>query len=580
MKHMNMRRSVKWICTLIACTLLAGLIPLGVFAAESVAFENLALGKEVTASSSFNDFYIPDKMVDGTKRRGGPFDYSRWNSQATKGEEWLVLDLGSVVPVGSVRIEWWDWQNLAGTITVLTSVDGAEYTQVGKVEGNFQVAFNHFAFDEAVEAQYIKIILNDCIGDWGYSILELEVYPNGDNLAMGKTITASSTHELGYTTDRMIDGVKTEEYSRWNSVATTGEEWLIVDLEKIEAVQTVYMEWWDWVNIAGTVTVLTSVDGVEYKEIGKVEGNKEVGFNLFNLSEPVEARYIKIVFHNCVSEWGYSLAELEIYAAKAPVEEEDRVTNLALGKTVTASSSFNDFYTPDKVVDGDKIGDAGRWNSQATKEEEWVLIDLEEVKSIEKVHMEWWDWQNLARTVKVLVSTDNESYKQIGIVEGNFQVAFNTFEFTDPVSARYIKIVLDDCIGDWGYSLKEIEVIGSDLPAEEDCKHTGGKATCTDQAVCTECGDSYSEVDADNHGETELKGAKEATETEPGYTGDTVCKDCGKIVESGKEIPATGTEVTPPPTGDTLTIALMLSAVAVFAMAMVGFRQRGKHSSH
>ena len=147
-----------------------------------------------------------------------------------------MLNLGSVVPVGSVRIEWWDWQNLAGTITVLTSVDGTEYTQVGKVEGNFQVAFNHFAFDEAVEAQYIKIILNDCIGDWGYSILELEVYPNGDNLAMGKTITASSTHELGYTTDRMIDGVKTEEFSRWNSVAPAGEEWLIVDLEKIEAV--------------------------------------------------------------------------------------------------------------------------------------------------------------------------------------------------------------------------------------------------------------------------------------------------------------------------------------------------------
>ena len=344
MKHTNMRRSVKWICTLIACTLLVGLIPLSVFASETVPFGNLALGKEITASSSYNDFYTPDKTVDGTKRRGGQFDYSRWNSQATKGEEWLVLDLGAVVPVGSVRIEWWDWQNLAGTITVLTSVDGTEYTQVGKVEGNFQVAFNHFALDKEVKAQYIKIILNDGIGDWGYSILELEVYPNGDNLAMGKTITASSTHELGYTTDRMIDGVKTEEFSRWNSVATTGEEWLIVDLEKIEAVQTVYMEWWDWVNIAGTVTVLTSVDGVEYKEIGKVEGNKEVSFNLFNLSEPVEARFVKIVFQNCVSEWGYSLAELEIYAGELPCKH----TNIETVGSKEASCT-EEGYTGDTV---------------------------------------------------------------------------------------------------------------------------------------------------------------------------------------------------------------------------------------
>ncbi len=434
MKHTNLRRSVKWICTLIACTLLTSLIPLGVFADESVAFGNLALGKEVTASSSFNDFYTPDKMVDGTKRRGGDFDYSRWNSQATKGEEWILVDLGAVVPVSSVRIEWWDWQNLAGTINVLASADGEKYAPIGNVEGNFQVAYNHFALDEAVEARYIKIVLNDCIGDWGYSILELEVYPKGDNLAFGKNITASSTHEAGYTTDRMVDGVKTEEFSRWNSQATTGEEWMIVDLEKVESVETVYMEWWDWQNLAGTLTVLASVDGVDYQEIGRVEGNREVGFNLFNLSEPVDARFIKIVFQDCVSQWGYSLSEIEIYAA--------------------------------------------------------------------------------------------------------------------------------------------------DVSVEEACEHTGGKATCTDQAVCTKCGESYGEVDADNHGETELKGAKEATETEPGYTGDKVCKDCGKTVETGTEIPATGNEVTPPVTGDSLTTVLLLSVAAVCVLTMLVLHLRRKQPSH
>ena len=31
------------------------------------------------------------------------------------------------------------------------------------------------------------------------------------------------------------------------------------------------------------------------------------------------------------------------------------------------------------------------------------------------------------------------------------------------------------------------------------CKHTGGTATCTKKAVCTECGIEYGEVDSKNH---------------------------------------------------------------------------------
>ena len=47
-------------------------------------------------------------------------------------------------------------------------------------------------------------------------------------------------------------------------------------------------------------------------------------------------------------------------------------------------------------------------------------------------------------------------------------------------------------------------------------------------------------IPATGHGESEVKGAKEATCTEDGYTGDKVCKVCGEILERGTVIEKIG----------------------------------------
>ena len=71
--------------------------------------------------------------------------------------------------------------------------------------------------------------------------------------------------------------------------------------------------------------------------------------------------------------------------------------------------------------------------------------------------------------------------------------------------------------------------------------HTGGEATCKAQAVCTVCGTSYGDLNADNHkGETELRDVVEATCNAGGYTGDTYCLDCGQKIATGKATNPTG----------------------------------------
>ena len=67
--------------------------------------------------------------------------------------------------------------------------------------------------------------------------------------------------------------------------------------------------------------------------------------------------------------------------------------------------------------------------------------------------------------------------------------------------------------------------------------HTGGEATCSAKAICAVCHQEYGEINPENHKNTELRGAKEATSTETGYTGDLYCKDCKKKLQTGTVIP-------------------------------------------
>ena len=100
----------------------------------------------------------------------------------------------------------------------------------------------------------------------------------------------------------------------------------------------------------------------------------------------------------------------------------------------------------------------------------------------------------------------------------------------------------------------EVTVGGDEKP---ECEHKntevrGAKdATCTEDGytgdtVCKDCGtvlQKGSVVEALGH-DTEVRGAKDATCTEAGYTGDTVCKTCETVLQKGSAIEALGHDFT------------------------------------
>lgn len=98
--------------------------------------------------------------------------------------------------------------------------------------------------------------------------------------------------------------------------------------------------------------------------------------------------------------------------------------------------------------------------------------------------------------------------------------------------------------GEWvsdgnGKHTHKCTVDGCTAAETKDCG--GGTATCRTKAVCDACHNEYGEYNADNHdGGTKVSGDIKAGCTQKGYTGDTYCLGCEKILTKGTEIAASG----------------------------------------
>lgn len=70
------------------------------------------------------------------------------------------------------------------------------------------------------------------------------------------------------------------------------------------------------------------------------------------------------------------------------------------------------------------------------------------------------------------------------------------------------------------------------------------EATCEtagiEYAVCSRCGSNLGTrtIEATGHLHKKVKNVRPATDTDRGYTGDTYCKDCGKLISKGRAIAA------------------------------------------
>ena len=126
--------------------------------------------------------------------------------------------------------------------------------------------------------------------------------------------------------------------------------------------------------------------------------------------------------------------------------------------------------------------------------------------------------------------------------------------------------------------------------------HSGGTATCTNKAVCEICGESYGELDPNNHANLKHIDAKAATKTSEGNIEYWYCSGCKKYYKDAKatqeitkaqtvtaKLP--GGTVKPgadksPQTGDTSNLALWIALLFISGGAAIGTTVVSRKKKH
>lgn len=145
--------------------------------------------------------------------------------------------------------------------------------------------------------------------------------------------------------------------------------------------------------------------------------------------------------------------------------------------------------------------------------------------------------------------------------------------------------------GEWvsngdGTHTRKCTVDGCTGSEIKDC--SGGKATCTEKAVCEVCGKAYGELDPKNHTDLKYIPAKAATKTAGGNIEYWYCEDCGKYFADAaatKEIKQadtvtaklSGAAKSPQTGGDSGVVTVLLLSGGAF-ICLVSRRKKRTHT--
>jgi len=277
----------------------------------------------VPAAASADDGNVPSNVLDNDLN-------TRWSADGDG--QWLQFCLGTPATVSGVQIAFYSGNVRTSRFDVLVSADAAAWTPAATnlTSSGTSLALQTFSFTP-VTAKYVRIVGHgNSVNTWN-SYTEVKINtgaPASPNLALNKTVTASSIEAAGLEGTKAVDGNATT--TRWASTEGIDPQWIYVDLGAIYNITRVKITW--ETALGKDYQIQLSNDGSAWgTPIKSVTGNTALVNDHTGLSG--SGRYVRINGTARGTTYGYSIYELEVYgtagsavATFAPNPATDHVT--------------------------------------------------------------------------------------------------------------------------------------------------------------------------------------------------------------------------------------------------------------
>jgi beta-glucanase (GH16 family) len=289
----------------------------------------------VTASGSENAGTAPGLAFDGD---GG----TRWSSDFTDGA-WLRVDLGSVIRVDRVVL---DWEAAYGRRYVLeASVDGTAWTPFYTETDGTGGSVTAHTYPQEVRARYVRLRGVERATPYGYSLWSFKVYGGEPapatgtraNLALHHPAYSDVYQHAGNSPAFVTDGGRPADLkadvSRWSS-DWNADRWVSVDLGATSVIDTVELYWEaayavdyelqvsddnrTWRTVYRPSAAEVAARRADVKSPAEATGRRDS----VRLPTPATGRYVRMLgkerrsFYNpapATAQFGYSLYEFEVW---------------------------------------------------------------------------------------------------------------------------------------------------------------------------------------------------------------------------------------------------------------------------
>ena len=409
------------------------------------ASDSIALNKSVEASStSTNDpGNTKELVVDGNTS-------TRWSSLRNEDENWIMVDLGQYSEINAMSIQW--ESACSDDYDIRVSSDKNNWITVKDSMATGSSLLDEYNFDEPVYGRYVRVSSHKSRTlKYGISIYEISVYGSykDEDIAANKNAFSSTIKDLNLPTHAIDNKANTS----WISSAA-GDQWIYVELKGIYKISSMQVDWGN--NYAPNYEIQISDDAQMWQTVKTIIDGQGGNENISDLGNQ-EARYVRLKL-NGSSGSSYQIIQWSVYGE---LVEAENLENIALNKTATASSVYNNVYTANRAIDGSFENNGGndqsRWVSNRNSNDEYIQIDLEANYDLTGVKLYWEG--NGAKKYQILVSEDGKTWQKV-YLEENGQPGIANIPFNETVTARYVKMLGIECASKYGYSLWEFEVYG------------------------------------------------------------------------------------------------------------------------